>query len=93
MVVAAFRELTDEGHTRLQTLAYVGIPVAILVLVWSFITEARAARKARELEAEAEEAGAAGVGSYPIPSLAGMAALDVTATRSATQPAPEVLDG
>jgi hypothetical protein len=39
MIVAAFRELTNEGRTRLQTLVYVGIPLALVVLVASFFTE------------------------------------------------------
>ena len=39
LVVAAFRELTNEGRTRVQTLAFVGIPIALIVVVWSFVAE------------------------------------------------------
>ncbi len=41
LVVASFRALTNTGHSRPQTIAYVGIPIAVIVLVWSFVAETR----------------------------------------------------
>jgi NADH-quinone oxidoreductase subunit H len=78
LIVAAFRELTNEGRSRIQTLAYVGIPIAVAVIVWSFVTEARLNRQAA---AEAQRlAGAAQRerGAYPIPVLTGAPTVDVT---------------
>jgi NADH-quinone oxidoreductase subunit H len=65
MIVASFRELTNEGRTRFQTLAYVGIPLALLVLIISFITENKAV--ADEEEAVLEPA----AGEFPLPVLVG----------------------
>src|SRR3954471_8646050 len=65
MIVAAFRELTNEGRTRIQTLAYVGIPLAIVVLAVSFITESKAAPADTAAEPEPDD------GGYPMPVLAG----------------------
>jgi len=92
LVVAAFRELTNEGKTRLQTLAWVGIPVAVIVLTWSFVAEARANRRARELE-EDLRAMQERPTSYPIPVLSGDLALDVTPVAVTTPESTEVLDG
>jgi NADH-quinone oxidoreductase subunit H len=64
LIVAAFRELTNEGRTRVETLLYVGIPLAVLVLAVSFFLDHRAAEE--EHEAVLEPA----PGSYPIPVLA-----------------------
>jgi NADH-quinone oxidoreductase subunit H len=96
LIVAAFRELTNQGHTRVQTLAYVGIPVAAVVVVWTFVSESRANAAAADAElaeleaAEAREArAAAGLTSYPVPALTGAPAMEVTAISDAT----EVLDG
>jgi NADH-quinone oxidoreductase subunit H len=90
LVVAAFRELTNEGRSRLQTLAYVGIPIAVIVLVWSYVAESRANRLIAEAAAEAAQPQAA---NYPIPVLAGAPPrgaepIEVTAGEST-----EVLDG
>jgi NADH-quinone oxidoreductase subunit H len=63
MIVAAFRELTNEGRSRFETLAYVGIPLAAIVLVLSFVTENRA------VAAEEESVLEPTTGSYPIPVL------------------------
>src|SRR4051812_21489778 len=65
MIVAAFRELTNEGRSRFQTLAYVGIPLAIVVLAVSFITESKAAPADTAAEPEPDD------GGYPMPVLAG----------------------
>ena len=93
LVVAAFRELTNEGRTRLQTLAYVGIPIAVLVIVWSFVSESRANRRAAEVEAELATPVEVRAGSYPVPVLTGAPTMDVEPVSvSATGP-PEVLDG
>ena len=65
LIVAAFRQLTNSGHSRLQTVAYVGIPLALIVLAISFISENRAVE-------EAEDAVLAPTrSSYPIPVLTG----------------------
>jgi NADH-quinone oxidoreductase subunit H len=65
LIVAAFRQLTNSGHSRLQTVAYVGIPLALIVLAISFISENRAV-------GEAEDAVLAPTRtSYPIPVLTG----------------------
>ena len=84
LVVASFRELTNEGRTRLQTLAYVGIPIAVLVLVWSFVTESRAnrrsaSRRARGRRTRSCRRGTAARAGYPIPVLTGAPTLDVAA--------------
>ncbi len=77
MVVAAFRQATLTGVSRGQLLTYVGIPVAIILLliaVWP-------ARKAVD---EAEEAGPPPEPSYPVPVLTGRpGAHDVTTTAEA----------
>jgi NADH-quinone oxidoreductase subunit H len=91
LVVAAFRELTNEGRTRIQTLAYVGIPIAILVLVWSFVTESRANRLAAEAERDAERQPAERA-SYPVPVLTA-SAVDVEAVPAGSRESREVLDG
>ena len=65
MIVAAFRELTNEGRTRFETLAYVGIPLAAVVLLASFFTENRAAKSDDETEVDVAGADA----GYPIPVL------------------------
>jgi NADH-quinone oxidoreductase subunit H len=96
LVVAAFRELTNEGRTRLQTLAYVGIPIAAIVLIWSFVTESRANKLAREREADEDNEIAlpeARAGSYPVPSLTGAPTMDVRAVSVSTDGSTEVLDG
>jgi NADH-quinone oxidoreductase subunit H len=97
LVVAAFRELTNEGKTRLQTLAYVGIPVAAIVLIWSFVAESRANRMAAEIEQElADEAALTPeqrVGRYPIPVLTGAPTVDVAPISVTTSDSTEVLDG
>jgi NADH-quinone oxidoreductase subunit H len=65
MIVAAFRELTNEGRSRFQTLAYVGIPLAVIVLAASFITETKAAESEAAADVPPVE------GSYPMPVLSG----------------------
>ena len=65
LIVAAFRELTNEGRTRFQTLAYVGIPLALVVLIVSFLTENRGVAAENESTLEPTD------GSYPLPVLTG----------------------
>ncbi|HEU5034885.1 MAG TPA: NADH-quinone oxidoreductase subunit NuoH [Mycobacteriales bacterium] len=74
MIVAAFRELTNEGRTRFETLAYVGIPLAIIVVLASFFTENKS------IEAERDAVLEPGPGDYPLPVLApqGPTTLEVT---------------
>jgi NADH-quinone oxidoreductase subunit H len=96
LVVAAFRELTNEGRTRIQTLAFVGIPIAVVVVVWSFASEARANRAAAEAEREAlehEEPGLVRSTMYPVPVLTGAPTLEVAAISSSNGDSTEVLDG
>jgi NADH-quinone oxidoreductase subunit H len=63
MIVAAFRQLTNEGRTRFETLAWVGIPLALVVLVGSFVTENKQVEEERDESLEPTE------GRYPIPDL------------------------
>jgi NADH-quinone oxidoreductase subunit H len=99
LVVASFRELTNEGHTRLQTLAFVGIPLAAIVLIWSFVAETRANRRVAEAElfeaefAEAESHRPPGRSSYPVPVLTGAPTVDVAPISVSTGDSTEVLDG
>jgi NADH-quinone oxidoreductase subunit H len=65
MIVAAFRQLTNTGHSRIQTVAYVGIPLALIVLGISFVTDNK------RVEEEHETVLAPTRSSYPIPVLTG----------------------
>jgi len=65
MIVAAFRELTNEGRTRLQTLVYVGVPLAIVVLVASFFGDNKAVQREEETTLEPVQS------AYPVPVLSG----------------------
>jgi NADH-quinone oxidoreductase subunit H len=79
LVVAAFRELTSEGRTRLDTLAWVGIPIAAIVLIGSFIWESSENKQAAA-RAEAQELAELSpqrADAYPIPVLTGAPTLDV----------------
>ncbi|HWC36018.1 MAG TPA: NADH-quinone oxidoreductase subunit NuoH [Mycobacteriales bacterium] len=93
LVVAAFRELTNEGKSRMTTLAYVGIPIAAIVLIWSFVTEARLNRRAADYEERLSAAEAAEHDAYPIPLLSGVPTMDVAAVSTSTHDSTEVLDG
>jgi len=81
MIVAAFRQLNNQGHTRLQTLAYVGIPLAVVILVASFVTENKAVIAEEEEELEPPH------GAYPVPVLTGGAPVHETtvANRGTTE--------
>jgi NADH-quinone oxidoreductase subunit H len=102
LVVASFRELTNEGRSRLQSVAFVGIPIALMVLIGSFIAENRAAAREREI-AELEAAPDERVttddatlrATYPIPVLTGAQAFDVTPVTAGgdNDTTTEVLDG
>jgi NADH-quinone oxidoreductase subunit H len=91
MVVSSFRELTNEGKTRMQTLAYVGIPIAVIVIIWSFVSESRARKLMAEVEREALESPP--VSNYPIPVLSGARGADVVPVAVSTGESTEVLDG
>jgi NADH-quinone oxidoreductase subunit H len=93
LVVAAFRELTNEGKTRLTTLMYVGIPIAAIVLIWSFVAEARVNRRVAEDQGRLEAAELAQRDVYPIPVLTGAPTVDVHAVAATTTDSTEVLDG
>jgi NADH-quinone oxidoreductase subunit H len=101
LVVASFRELTNEGRSRLQSVAFVGIPIALMVLIGSFVAENRAAARERaiaELEAAPDEQvtadGTTLRATYPIPVLTGAPTFDVAAvTTGKDDPTTEVLDG
>jgi NADH-quinone oxidoreductase subunit H len=92
LVVASFRELTNQGKTRLETLAYVGIPIAALVLIWSFVTESRMNRRAQEMAAEQARMTERSAAEYPIPMLAGVPTVDVAAVSASSSDPTEVLD-
>jgi NADH-quinone oxidoreductase subunit H len=97
LIVAAFRLLSNEGKTRFETVAYVGIPLAVILIVWSFVAESRAIRSSTSGDDEPADGDlpAAQVRSaYPIPVLTGAPTLDVqpVATTHDTSPS-EVLDG
>jgi NADH-quinone oxidoreductase subunit H len=72
MIVAAFRQLTNEGHTRIQTLAYVGIPLAAVVLLASFFTENKIVESEDEATLTPVES------SYPMPVLESRTPTEVT---------------
>lgn len=93
LVVAAFRELTNEGKTRLATLGYVGVPIAALVLIWSFVTESKMNRRMAEDQDKLEAAELAQRDAYPIPVLSGAPMVDVAAVATTTTESTEVLDG
>jgi NADH-quinone oxidoreductase subunit H len=94
LVVAAFRQLTNEGRSRMETLMYVGIPIAALVLVWSFVAESRVSRRAAAEQEQLEAAEAAQRDAYPIPVLSGVPTVDVPAvSATTTESTTEVLDG
>jgi NADH-quinone oxidoreductase subunit H len=79
MIVAAFRELTNEGRSRGQTIAYVGIPLALVVLVASFFGDNKDAEREEETTLEPVEP------AYPIPVLTGGPPVrDVTPQRAET---------
>jgi NADH-quinone oxidoreductase subunit H len=84
MIVAAFRQLTNEGRTRFETLMYVGIPLAVVVLVVSFLTENRDVEEERDSVLEP-------VGDYPMPVLT--PATRVHDTTTAGPAATEVTGG
>jgi NADH-quinone oxidoreductase subunit H len=84
MIVAAFRQLTNEGRTRFETLMYVGIPLAVVVLVVSFLTENRDVEEERDSALEP-------VGDYPMPVLT--PATRVHDTTTAGPAATEVTGG
>jgi NADH-quinone oxidoreductase subunit H len=92
LVVAAFRELTNEGKSRMTTLLWVGVPIVVLVLAWAFISDARARRQATDEDARLEAAAAAQRDTYPIPILSGAPAVDVPAVATSTGESTEVLD-
>ncbi|HVY10507.1 MAG TPA: NADH-quinone oxidoreductase subunit NuoH [Mycobacteriales bacterium] len=92
LVVAAFRELTNEGKSRMTTLLYVGVPIAVIVIVWSFVTEARLNRQAAAFAEQQEHAERAQAGSYPIPVLSGAPSTDPRTVTASTTDSTEVLD-
>jgi NADH-quinone oxidoreductase subunit H len=88
LVVATFRLLTDEGRSRTETLGYVGGPIAVVVLVWTFVSESRA-NKLAAAQAEADELARSApprTHGYPIPVLTGAPSLDVSALSTSSEP-------
>jgi NADH-quinone oxidoreductase subunit H len=65
MIVAAFRQLTNSGYSRIQTVAYVGIPLALIVLAISFFTENKSVERAEDAVLTPTRT------RYPIPVLSG----------------------
>jgi NADH-quinone oxidoreductase subunit H len=72
MIVAAFRQLTNQGHSRGQTLVYVGIPLAVVVLLASFFTENKIVESEDEAMLPQVES------SYPMPVLETRTPTEVT---------------
>jgi NADH-quinone oxidoreductase subunit H len=70
MIVAAFRQLTNSGHSRIETVAYVGVPLALIVLAISFVTDNKQVEEAQEAVLP-QRASTEGRSSYPIPVLTG----------------------
>jgi len=72
LIVASFKQLTNLGYTRFQVLAYVGIPLALIVLVASFFLENKTVAAAQtEPPPDEPSAGGADRNSYPMPVLVG----------------------
>jgi NADH-quinone oxidoreductase subunit H len=92
LVVAAFRQLTNEGKSRMTTLMWVGIPIIVVVLVWSTFAEAKAKRLAAEDQARLDAAEVAQRNTYPIPILSGAPTVDVPAVATSSTDSTEVLD-
>jgi NADH-quinone oxidoreductase subunit H len=92
LVVAAFRQLTNEGRSRMTTLMWVGIPIVVVVLLWSTFAESKAKRLAAEEQERLDAAEVAQRDAYPIPILSGAPALDVPAVAATTTDSTEVLD-
>jgi NADH-quinone oxidoreductase subunit H len=67
LIVASFKQLTNLGYTRFQVLAYVGIPLALIVLVASFFLENKTVA---ETQTEVPDDAADG-NDYPMPVLTG----------------------
>jgi len=65
LVVAAFRQLSLTGASRTDTIVYVGIPIAVIVIAWAFFSEERSIAEHDESEVEETEA------RYPVPRLDG----------------------
>jgi NADH-quinone oxidoreductase subunit H len=70
MIVAAFRQLTNSGHSRFETIAWVGIPLALVVLAVSFITDNKQVEEAQEAVLTPDGLTPTRSG-YPIPVLSG----------------------
>jgi NADH-quinone oxidoreductase subunit H len=68
LIVASFKQLTNLGYTRFQVLAYVGIPLALIVLVASFFMENKTVEQA---QTEPPPDDAADRNNYPMPVLTG----------------------
>jgi NADH-quinone oxidoreductase subunit H len=89
MIVAAFRQLTNSGHSRVETVAWVGIPLALVVLAISFVTDNKQVQ-------EAQEPVLTGDGptptrsSYPIPVLTGAPARGAADVHDSPTPVEEV---
>jgi NADH-quinone oxidoreductase subunit H len=72
LIVASFKQLTNLGYTRFQVLAYVGIPLALIVLVASFFLENKAVAGAQaEVPDDPAQDDAADRNTYPMPVLTG----------------------
>jgi hypothetical protein len=76
----------------MTTLLDVGVPIAVIVIVWSFVTEARLNRQAAEFAEQQEHAERAQAGSYPIPVLTGAPPVDARTVTASTADGTEVLD-
>jgi NADH-quinone oxidoreductase subunit H len=71
MIVAAFRQLTNLGYTRFQTLAYVGIPLAVIVLAASFFLENKTVQQPTSPDDADGGGDVRDRNDYPVPVLTG----------------------
>lgn len=87
LVVATFRELSNEGKSRGTSIVYVAVPILVVVVIWTYASEARLKRLAIEQADQLEAATVAERDTYPIPMLSGS-----VPTSTAVAATKEVLD-
>ncbi|HVT64076.1 MAG TPA: NADH-quinone oxidoreductase subunit NuoH [Mycobacteriales bacterium] len=92
LVVATFRELSNEGKSRLTSVLWVAVPAAVAMIVWSFFYDAKQRRLLADEEAREAAASTAQRDAYPIPVLSGAPAVDVPAVAATAGDSTEVLD-
>jgi NADH-quinone oxidoreductase subunit H len=93
LIVASFKQLTNLGYTRFQVLAYVGIPLALIVLVASFFLENKTVAAAQTGPPPDDDGAARN--TYPVPVLTGAPPLapQPALTTTATVPVHDIEEG